>query len=220
MLKDGFHALCELPFHRLQTPSDENNMSEPSFPGRVLIKVFKGVNKVVAWHKLPSFIGVFNLLAFRLELQRDNLHDVYPNADSQGTTASCPMKDPRYLVTRNSDGLFNELDEPLMGCTGMRFGRNVTREHTKKPTPEELLTPNPRVVSEQLLKRTVFKPATIVNLLAAAWIQFQLHDWVMHEDVSLTLNERNGEADDDSMILEPKISRSHSSQATPGPLGT
>jgi hypothetical protein len=71
-----------------------------------------------------------------------------------------------------------------------------------------------------LLKRTVFKPATIVNLLAAAWIQFQLHDWVMHEDVSLTLNERNGEADDDSMILEPKISRSHSSQATPGPLGT
>jgi hypothetical protein len=164
-------------------------MSEPSFPGRVLIKIFKGVNKVVAWHKFPSFIGVFNLLAFRLELQRDNLHDTYPDAGPQGTTASCPMKDPRYLVTRNSDGLFNELDEPKMGCANMRFGRNVSREHTKKPSDEELLTPNPRVVSEQLLKRTVFKPATIVNLLAAAWIQFQLHDWVMHEEVSLTLNE-------------------------------
>jgi hypothetical protein len=159
-------------------------MSEPSFPGRVLIKFFKGVNKVVAWHKLPSFIGVFNLLAFRLELQKDNLHDVYPDAKAQGTEPTCPMKDKRYLVTRNSDGLFNELKEPLMGCTGMRFGRNVPREHTKKPTDEELMTPNPRVVSEQLLKRTEFKPATIVNLLAAAWIQFQLHDWVMHENVS------------------------------------
>jgi hypothetical protein len=160
-------------------------MSEPSFPGRVLVKVFKGVNKIVAWDKLPSFIGVFNLLAFRLVLQKDNLHDVYPDAGAQGTATSCPMKDPRYLVTRNSDGLFNELGEPLMGCTGMRFGRNVSREHTKKPTDEELLTPNPRVVSEQLLKRTQFKPATIVNLLAAAWIQFQVHDWVMHENVSL-----------------------------------
>ena len=27
-----------------------------------------------------------------------------------------------------------------------------------------------------------FKPATIVNLLAAAWIQFQVHDWFGHHD--------------------------------------
>ncbi len=75
-------------------------MSEPSFPGRILIKVFKGVNKIVAWDKFPSFIGVFNLLAFRLELQKDNLHDVYPDAGAQGTVASCPMKDPRYHGTQ------------------------------------------------------------------------------------------------------------------------
>jgi hypothetical protein len=123
-------------------------MSEPSFPGRVLIKAFKGVNKLVPWHKLPSFIGVFNLLAFCLELEKDNLHDIYPDIGAQGTTASCPMKDPRYLVTRNSNGLFNKLDKLLMGYTGMRFGRNVLREYTKKPTEEELLTLNPRVVSE------------------------------------------------------------------------
>lgn len=64
-----------------------------------------------------------------------------------------------------------------MGCVGMRFGRNVAREHTQKPSAEELLSPNPRVVSEVLLKREGFKPATILNLLAAAWIQFQVHDW-------------------------------------------
>jgi hypothetical protein len=64
-----------------------------------------------------------------------------------------------------------------MGCVGMRFGRNVSRENTKKPSQEELLSPNPRLVSQELLKRDEFKPATILNLLAAAWIQFQVHDW-------------------------------------------
>jgi hypothetical protein len=129
------------------------------------------------------------------------------------------MKDKRYLVTRNSDGLFNDLDEPLMGCTGMRFGRNVSREHTTKPTDEELLTPNPRIVSEQLLARTKFKPATIVNLLAAAWIQFQVHDWFMHENVS-SIAVKLFSADNDSMTHQAKKSKSLCHQTTHGPLDT
>lgn len=139
-----------------------------SFVDKTIIKLFKGVNKVVAWHKLPKYLGVFNLLAFRLELDHDNLYDVYPDASAQGTAASCPMKDERYLHARNSDGKFNSLEQPLMGCAGMRFGRNVPRDKTKKPSDEELMNPSPRLVSEQLLARTKFKPATIVNLLAAA----------------------------------------------------
>jgi len=72
-----------------------------------------------------------------------------------------------------------------MGCAGMRFGRNVPRKYTKAPSEEELLTPNPRVVSDRLMNRADggFKPATIVNLLAAAWIQFQVHDWFFHYQV-------------------------------------
>lgn len=31
-----------------------------------------------------------------------------------------------------------------------------------------------------------FKPTTTLNLLAAAWIQSQVHDWVFHESVSRT----------------------------------
>ncbi|KAL2064308.1 hypothetical protein VTL71DRAFT_4802 [Oculimacula yallundae] len=148
---------------------------------RALIKIFKKVNKHVEWHKLPKYIGVLNLLAFRLELDRDNLHDVYPDATAQGTEASCPMKDERYLTARNSDGLFNSLEQPMMGCSGMRFGRNVPRDKTLKPSDAELMNPSPRLVSQQLLARTKFKPATIVNLLAAAWIQFQVHDWFNHD---------------------------------------
>ena len=47
--------------------------------------------------------------------------------------------------------------------------------------------PSPRLVSNRLLARQTksdgtddFKPATILNLLAAAWIQFQTHDWFNH----------------------------------------
>jgi len=160
-------------------------MATLSFIDKVIIAIYKGIDKIAPWHKLPKFLGEFNLLAFRLELQNENLYDTYPDAGSQGTTASCPMKDSRYLTARNSDGLFNDLNEPLMGCAGMRLGRNVPRDFTKHPTDEELLTPNPRVVSEQLLKREEFKPATIVNLLAAAWIQFQVHDWFFHETVGV-----------------------------------
>ncbi|KAI9055355.1 hypothetical protein LZ554_000314 [Drepanopeziza brunnea f. sp. 'monogermtubi'] len=156
-------------------------MAELSLIDRIIIKLFKGVNKFVEWHRLPRYIGVFNLLAFRLELDHDNLYDVYPDASAQGTEASCLMKDPRFLKARNSDGKFNSLNQPLMGCSGMRFGRNVPRDDTNKPSDEELMSPSPRLVSEQLLARTKFKPATIVNLLAAAWIQFQVHDWFQHD---------------------------------------
>ncbi|OCK79164.1 heme peroxidase [Lepidopterella palustris CBS 459.81] len=153
-----------------------------SFTDKALIYVFKGVNKLVPWHRLPKSLGTLNLLAFRNELRSKNLYDVYPSPDYQGTPGCPYMDNTEYLAVRQSDGLFNDLERPRMGCAGMRFGRNVPRQFTKKPSPEELMTPNPRVVSEQLLARDEFKPATIVNLLAAAWIQFQVHDWFMHSN--------------------------------------
>ncbi|NET76063.1 peroxidase family protein [Okeania sp. SIO1F9] len=44
------------------------------------------------------------------------------------------------------------------------------------------MNPNPRVISRKLLTREEFVPATTLNLLAAAWIQFQTHDWFSHGD--------------------------------------
>lgn len=165
-------------------------MAQPSLVDRAIVALFKGVNKLVPWFKLPSWIGVFNLLALRIELRAKNLHDVYPSADSQGTEAADPMPDALYLTARNSDGKFNSTEQPLMGCAGMRFGRNVPRQLTVAPTEEELMTPNPRIISERLLARQSgkFKPATIVNLLAAAWIQFQVHDWAFHDEVSTLID--------------------------------
>jgi hypothetical protein len=151
---------------------------------RFLVWLFKGVNRTTPWHRLPKWLGLLNLIALRDELRAKNLHDAYPSESFQGTPATCPMHDLRFLKARNSDGKFNDLQEPLMGCTGMRLGRNVPREFTNAPTPEALMTPNPRLISAKLMARKEgeFKPATILNLLAAAWIQFQVHDWFGHHD--------------------------------------
>jgi hypothetical protein len=62
----------------------------------------------------------------------------------------------------------------------MRFGRNVPLSETY-PDTANLMNPSPRRVSLELLTRTTFQPATILNVLAAAWIQFQVHDWFVHK---------------------------------------
>lgn len=154
---------------------------KPSKFALFLCWFFRGLNdRFIAWHRLPKFLGILNLLAFRIEQRHKNLHDTYPHQLSQGSPADTPMTDPRFLTARHSDGLFNDLEQPKMGCVGMRFGRNFPRDHTKSPSEEELMNPNPRVISEKLMARKEFKPATSLNLLAAAWIQFQVHDWVGH----------------------------------------
>mgnify|MGYP003336429701 CR=1 FL=1 len=51
----------------------------------------------------------------------------------------------------------------------------MTITHTKK-----LLDPDPRLISRKLMARDSFKPAGIVNTIAAAWIQFENHNWFFH----------------------------------------
>ncbi|KAI4279605.1 MAG: hypothetical protein L6R38_004994 [Xanthoria sp. 2 TBL-2021] len=157
-------------------PSYKASLSE-----RLLVNLFHYVNKFVAWHKLPSFLGAVNLDALRIELRQYNLHDGYASGTAQGNQSTEPMTDKRFEHARNSDGKFNSTEMPRMGCAGMRFGRNFPRQLTPKPTEEELWNPNPRMLSERFMARKAFIPATSLNLLAAAWIQFQTHDWFAHE---------------------------------------
>ncbi|KAL8670189.1 MAG: hypothetical protein Q9168_005267, partial [Polycauliona sp. 1 TL-2023] len=158
------------------TPSYKASLAD-----RLLVKIFHIVNKFVAWHKLPAFLGAVNLDALRIELRQYNLHDGYASGTAQGNQTSDPISDKRFEHNRNSDGKFNSTEMPRMGCAGMRFGRNFPRHLTPKPTEEELWNPNPRMLSERFMTRKDFIPATSLNLLAAAWIQFQTHDWFAHE---------------------------------------
>jgi hypothetical protein len=159
-----------------QNPSYQASLLE-----RLNIAIFKLVNKHIPWHKLPTIIGAMNLEALRVELRQKNLHDGYATAAPQGTASSEPLPDERHKNTRHSDGKYNSLEFPNMSCVGMRFGRNFARKYTPKPTDKELWTPNPRMLSETFMTRKEFIPATTLNLLAAAWIQFQTHDWFQHD---------------------------------------
>ena len=156
---------------------------KPSLSDRLLVGFFHLINKFISWHRLPALVGAFNLDALRIELRQYNLHDGYASGTAQGNQTVEPMTDKRFEYARNSEGKFNSTEMPLMGCAGMRLGRNFPRTLTPKPTEEELWNPDPRMLSERFMARKAFIPATTLNLLAAAWIQFQTHDWFFHESV-------------------------------------
>ena len=127
------------------------------------------------WDKLPLPVAMLVLIGLRNILRAKNLYDT-----GRGPLDQPDVSDhPRYLTARTLDGTFNNLDDPLMGSLGSRFGRNVplVRDRAREPDP---LEPNPRTVSRELLTRKEFIPATTLNLLAGAWIQFEVHDWFSH----------------------------------------
>lgn len=134
----------------------------------------------IPWHKLPTILGLLELVKFRNELREKNLQDTsqIPNKDEL-PKAPAPSADGRHLVARTSDGSYNDLKHPEMGMVGSRFGRNVPLKDANVDTAK-ILEPNPRLVSQVLLKRDKFIPATILNFHAASWIQFQTHDWFSH----------------------------------------
>ncbi|GAB1545060.1 peroxidase [Scytonema sp. NUACC21] len=135
----------------------------------------------IPWHRLPTPLALLELLKFRNELRQKNLHDTSQIPNKEELPKPAPREDSWYLVARTADGSYNDLDHPEMGMAGTRFGRNVP---LKDATVDEknLMHPSPRVVSQVLLKRDEFIPATILNLHAASWIQFQTHDWFVHGD--------------------------------------
>jgi hypothetical protein len=136
------------------------------------------IDQTIGWPKLPSYVALAVLLGERVKLRQTNLHDT-------STFPTLPQPDPQasgiaYLGQRMPDGTFNDLRDPRMGAANTRFGRNVPNEFTW-PDPEPRITePNPRVISRELLTRDSFVPATTLNMLAAAWIQFQTRDWFTH----------------------------------------
>ncbi|WP_306336400.1 peroxidase family protein [Streptomyces sp. KL118A] len=137
---------------------------------------FRLLNRYVPWHKLPVELGLLNLVFLRKALRRLNLIDTdVPEAPPRTVPVPAPV-DEQLRTARSYDGTYNDLSKPSMGAVGAAFGRNL------KPVyrPDLFDVPNPVTVSRTLLHRDTFLPATSLNVLAAAWIQFQVHDWVNH----------------------------------------
>lgn len=151
-----------------------------SWPSRLWSAVFRLVNRFIDWHRLPTFVGSLNLGAIREDLREHNLYDT-PEAPPEKQ----PMWDPSFKENRSDDGSYNDPTDPGMGEAGSRFDRNMPLEIVFPESPPKMLQPNPRLISEKLLARDTFKPATTLNLLAAAWIQFQNHGWFNHDKFKL-----------------------------------
>ncbi|PTN11732.1 peroxidase family protein [Nitrosomonas aestuarii] len=131
------------------------------------------------WHKLPVLLALLRLIQFRTQLRKKNLHDTAHLPHSDKLPKPVPDTSQSYLTTRTIDGSFNDLKHPEMGMAGTRFGRNVPLQDSITDTPN-IHSPNSRKVSQALLTRNNFIPATILNINAASWIQFQTHDWFSH----------------------------------------
>ena len=177
-----------------------------SFSSVLNIKAFQFLNLFVVWHKLPTFLALANLSALRQVLRAKNLHNTsdIPVTNPAGLRSTTPFQ-TAFLTQREEDGQYNDLSKPTMGNAsdnpndplnnseftlsnpGARFGRNIPLSEVVPTRDAGLLEPSPRLVSNRLLARAIradgtddFKPAGILNLLAAAWIQFQTHDWFNH----------------------------------------
>ncbi len=135
-----------------------------------------------AWHQLPIPLSLLKLVEFRGKLRKNSLHDTRQLPDQNKLPhPPAPSPDNHHLVARTADGSYNDLKHPEMGMAGTRFGRNVPLKDAKLDSAN-LLTPSPRLVSNKLLARQSFVPASFLSLMAAAWIQFETHDWFSHGD--------------------------------------
>ena len=137
---------------------------------------FSWLNRLVPWHRLSLRISLLNLDSFRHTLRHHNLLDTQPReAPPRARPVPAPVGE-QERVHRTFDGRCNDLSDPEMGAVGAAFGRNM------RPVldPASFNEPNPITVSKELMHRKTFIPARSLNVLAAAWIQFQVHDWVAH----------------------------------------
>ncbi len=160
-----------------------------SATGKVFLLGFRQLNHWWAWHELPTSVAVLNLAALREELRVHNLHDTsfIPATHAVNAEPSHSSPPTDWEIHRMHDGRFNDTEVADMGRDGQgptspcsRFGRNVPLEMVRCDE-SRLLSPSPREVSRILLARNnEMKPATGVNLLVAAWIQFEVHDWFSH----------------------------------------
>ncbi|HVV88138.1 MAG TPA: peroxidase family protein, partial [Kofleriaceae bacterium] len=161
--------------------------------------------------KLRAPIQILKLAYMRESLFANNL--VRPYADGSKTgfweTPDGPPDWARHW--RTADGSWNDLRrdadgryDPMIGAAYTRFFRNVgdgVGLEAVRPRSEPATNPvSVRELSRQLLAPTgPRKEVPFLNLWAAAWIQFMVHDWVSHGTPDYDRLDRVPLADDDPL---------------------
>lgn len=136
--------------------------------------LLRRANRRLPWHRMPMLVSLLNLDALRHDLRQWNLIDAEPREAPPTARPVPPECLPEERTYRTYDGRANDLGDPQMGAVGAAFGRNMELESLPADQP------NAVTVCRELMDRKTFIPARSLNILAAAWIQFQVHDWVAH----------------------------------------
>lgn len=137
---------------------------------KALMPLAEKLDRRFGWQKLPYYVGLATLVGLRERLRQRNLYD----------TGVPEVPDPEPAAAREErlpDGTYNDLGSPGMGSVTAPFGRNGPA----LPDPDPLAAPHPREISDALMARHAFLPASHLNVLAAAWLQFEVHDWLSHQ---------------------------------------
>src|SRR5271167_264549 len=133
-------------------PANSSTGYRNTFWWRLYDRAAQTADQKIGWDKLPKPIGLLVLIGLRNILRQRNLYD----------TSSLPAHDPvqpgpqttAALSGRTADGSYNDLQQPTIGMAGTRFGRNIPLSAAYQESPADLLSPNPRTVSRELLTRT------------------------------------------------------------------
>ncbi|MDA0138045.1 peroxidase family protein [Solirubrobacter deserti] len=136
---------------------------------KALMKPAEWLDAKFGWQRLPYYAGLATLVGLRERLRERNLY-------SPGVPGVSGPMPPGAREERQVDGTWNDLSSPGMGRVGASFGRNGPSLPGPAPTDD----PHPLVVSDELMQRRHFLPAKHLSVLTAAWLQFEVHDWMSH----------------------------------------
>jgi Animal haem peroxidase len=145
---------------------------------RILRALAAKLDRTPGWDRLPTPLGLATLVGLRDAMRRNNLY----STNGLPVTQLPPLasQTPTDLTTRTPDGSYNDLENPRAGMAGSRFGRNVRLEAARTPSRHDVLEPNPRRISLELMTREELIAAESVNALVAAWLQWMIRDWFSH----------------------------------------
>ncbi len=124
------------------------------------------------------------LSSLRTRMNAETLQDPYPG-DLAGQAPPGQRRPAWTHFFPTADGSWRT-DDPNMGRAGTRFPRQgrLDAQETVRNRALDAELPSPRRVSRELLApRGERIEAPFLNLLAAAWIQFQVHGWFNHRQL-------------------------------------
>ena len=141
----------------------------------------KSVFAFESWDRRGLFRGVLELGGMRRDLNGDKLQSTYNDTlvGDQPPGQRRPEWTERF---RTATGAWTT-DDPMEGAAGTQIQRSGSPLASRKSRADDGKLPSPRAVSRYILAPLAGRPrqeAPFLNLLAIAWIQAQLHDWVSH----------------------------------------